>query len=61
MRFRVSQEWLYDFAYKLLREADVSSDAIDADLENFVYEAGERGWDEDEEGDFFFIEWEEDD
>lgn len=60
MRFRIPQFWLYDFARRLLMEADVDEEAIDADLKAMVYESGERGWDEDEDDDYFFIDWDDD-
>lgn len=60
MRFRIPQDWLFNFADKLLKEAGIDEDEREADLESFIYEAGERNWDEyeDEDGDsFYFIEW----
>lgn len=51
MKFRVPQHFIYEFADRLLREAGVPSDIRDVDLESFVYEAGERNW---EEGDYYF-------
>ena len=60
MRFRIPQSFIFDFAERLLKEAGVEADTIEADLESFVYEAGERNWEEydDEYSDaYYFIDW----
>jgi hypothetical protein len=60
MRFRIPEQWIEDFAVKLLREADVDQNVIDDDFENFIYEAGGRGWDEYEDDDgnsFYWVEF----
>jgi len=57
-KFRIPKHWIYEFAEKVLREAGVEQDAIETDLEAFIYEAGEKDW---EEGDYYFyIDVEED-
>lgn len=61
MKFRIPQNWLYEFSERLLREADISPDVIEHDLHEFVYEAGERGWDGEEGENFFYIDYDFDD
>lgn len=55
MTIRIPTTFIYDFANKLLREANVDNEIIENDLDSMVYEAGERNWEE--EDDFFYIEW----
>lgn len=57
MRIRVPQQFIYQFANRLLKEAGVDRHVIDADLEAFVYESGGSGWEdyEDSDGNSFFI------
>ena len=43
------KDWFHGFCYDLLREADVSVNMIDEDLESFIYEAGGREWDDDDD------------
>lgn len=57
---RIPQNWLFDFADRLLKEAGIPEDEREADLDTFVYEAGERSWDsyENDSGDvFYLIDW----
>jgi hypothetical protein len=58
MKFRIPKQFIYEFAEKLLKEAGVEEDMIEADLESFVYEAGERNWEEGEY--YYYIEDDED-
>lgn len=55
MKFRVPQEFIYDFAEKILREV-IEEDISEHDLENIVYEAGERNWEEDNDHNYFYID-----
>jgi tRNA(Leu) C34 or U34 (ribose-2'-O)-methylase TrmL len=59
MKFRISQNWIYDFSERLLREAGI--DPKD-ELDNFIYEAGERDWEEYEKDGtmFYFITYDDD-
>ena len=60
MKFRVPKEFIFEFSDRLLTEAGVEEETIEVDLESFIYEAGERWWDEyeDEDGDkFYFIDF----
>jgi len=51
MTIRIPQNWLFDFCENLLLQADVEADTIAAELEHFIFEAGEKRWEEYENGD----------
>jgi len=59
MRLRIPQGFIYEFAADLVRELSGPLEQagidtrhfIDNELENVVYEAGEREWEEDENSD----------
>jgi hypothetical protein len=57
MTIKIPKDFIYDFAERLLLQV-IPEKAVEDDLESFVYEAGERNWDEDDE-DNFLIEEEE--
>lgn len=58
MRFRIPQGWLYHFAERLLEESGIDSKIIEDDLGALVYEAGKRGWGEDDDDEYFYIDHE---
>ncbi len=51
----VSKNFIFGFASALLGEAGIDDEVIENDLESLIYEAGERNWDEDEDGDGYLI------
>jgi hypothetical protein len=56
MYIRIPKGIIYDFAEKILREANVDAETIDADLDAFIYESFR--YDEvytDDDGDEFYI------
>jgi hypothetical protein len=62
MRFRIPQGWLIGFLRAVFREiAELEDHEFDEhDIEMFIYEAGGRGWDEDDDNEFWYIESEDD-
>lgn len=59
VRFKISQNWVFTFAAHLLEQAGIDEDTIAADLDNLVYEAGEREWEKFETDNyetFYYIE-----
>jgi len=45
MKFRIPKDWVIEFSQNLLREADVEEEKI-VDIEQLIYEACQRNWDE---------------
>jgi hypothetical protein len=62
MRIKIPQQFIYEFAERILREAGTDTATIENDLESFVYESGERNWEEYEDdygNDYFIIDYDE--
>jgi hypothetical protein len=60
MIIKVPKQFIYDFSSRLLREIGMESGDIEADIEAFIYESGEKFWEEDEDDDghmFYLIDF----
>lgn len=55
---KIPKEFIFNFAMKILREAGFDYDKIEENLENFIYEAGEKNWEEGENN--YYIEEDDD-
>jgi hypothetical protein len=59
MIIRIPKQWLKHYSRRILREAGIDDETIEADYEAFMYEAGVRLFDEDENDHFYIAELDE--
>jgi hypothetical protein len=60
MIIKVPKQFIYDFCSRLLRQIGMESGDIEADIDAFIYESGEKFWEfweeyEDDDGHMFYL------
>jgi hypothetical protein len=57
MTYFIPQDLIFEFADRLLREANVG-EVSEKDLESMIYEAGAGDWSESDDGFLYYIDYE---